>query len=172
MSESSSGSSDDSSDDSSSDSSDDSDDSADTAEETGMTISDELTQQLQNQEQFILTVTEGGFGKRSSAYAYRTTGRGGSGILTMEVTPKVGKVIDSFPVHDNDEIILVTNAGQMIRCPVNGIRIAGRRTQGVTLFKFEENDRVVSVSRIVAETEDETTTPAPANPTPAQDSLL
>lgn len=152
--------------------SDDSDDNADAADDTGLTISEELTQQLQNQEQFILTVTEGGFGKRSSAYAYRTTGRGGSGILTMEVTPKVGKVIDSFPVRDNDEIILVTNAGQMIRCPVNGIRIAGRRTQGVTLFKFEENDRVVSVSRIMADSEDEATTPPPAAATPTQDSLL
>jgi DNA gyrase subunit A len=145
-------------------------DEGDTA--NGVTISDDMIQQLQAQEEFILTVTEGGFGKRSSAYAYRTTGRGGSGILTMEVTPKVGKVIDSFPVDDRDEIILVTSGGQMIRCPVAGIRIAGRRTQGVTLFKFEDDDRVVSVSRIAREGDDSDGAPTPPATTEAQKTLL
>jgi DNA gyrase subunit A len=103
-------------------------------------------------EQFLLTVTEKGFGKRSSAYVYRTTGRGGSGIANIEVTARNGNVVASFPVAASDEVMLMTDGGQLIRTPVHDVRIAGRKTQGVTLLRVEEGDRVVSVTRI-ADTE-------------------
>jgi DNA gyrase subunit A len=99
-------------------------------------------------EEFILTVSEKGFGKRTSAYEYRSTNRGGQGITTMDVTAKTGKVVDSFPVMDEDDVMLVTNTGKLIRCPVHDIRIAGRRTQGVTLFRVTDEEAVVSVARL------------------------
>ena len=99
-------------------------------------------------EQFILTVTENGYGKRSSAYEYRIAGRGGQGIINIETSERNGEVVASFPVGDEDQILLVTDGGQLIRCPVADIRIAGRNTQGVTLFKTAEGERVVSVSRL------------------------
>jgi len=105
-------------------------------------------------EQFILTVSENGYGKRTSAYEYRTSGRGGKGIIAMTVTPRNGNLVAAFPVEDNDQIMLVTNGGQMIRCPVDDIRIAGRNTQGVTLFRTAEDERVVSVEN-VGEAQDE-----------------
>eukprot|EP00873_Tetraselmis_striata_P038745 jgi/Tetstr1/459009/TSEL_004477.t1 len=82
-------------------------------------------------EQIILTLSENGYGKRSSSFEYRVTGRGGKGITAMAVTDRNGPLVASFPVEDNDQIMLVTNGGQLIRCPVDGIRIAGRATQGV-----------------------------------------
>lgn len=100
-------------------------------------------------EEFILTASENGFGKRSSAYEYRCTNRGGQGITTMDVTAKTGKVVASFPVMDEDDLMLVTNSGKLIRCPVHDIRIAGRRTQGVTLFRMDKEEVVVSVARII-----------------------
>jgi DNA gyrase subunit A len=99
-------------------------------------------------EDFILTVSERGFGKRSSAYDYRCSNRGGQGIAAMGVTDKTGKLVDSFPVKDEDHIMLVTNTGKLIRCPVHDIRIAGRRTQGVTLFRVAEGEIVVSMARL------------------------
>ncbi|MBI1778993.1 MAG: DNA gyrase subunit A [Proteobacteria bacterium] len=99
-------------------------------------------------DEFILTVSANGFGKRSSAYEYRITNRGGTGIANMELTDKTGPLVQSFPVGGTDQIMLVTNRGQLIRCPVDDIRIAGRKTQGVTLFKVEEGERVVSVSHL------------------------
>ena len=99
-------------------------------------------------EQFILTITENGYGKRSSAYEYRIAGRGGQGIINIETSERNGEVVASFPVGDEDQILLVTDGGQLIRCPVADIRIAGRNTQGVTLFKTAEGERVVSVSRL------------------------
>jgi DNA gyrase subunit A len=99
-------------------------------------------------EQFVLTISERGFGKRSSSYEYRTTGRGGKGIVAMSLTPKTGRVVASFPVEEADQIMLVTDGGQLIRCPVNGIRIAGRSTQGVIVFNTAEDERVVSVERL------------------------
>jgi DNA gyrase subunit A len=110
-------------------------------------------------EQFILTVTRNGFGKRSSAYEYRIAGRGGQGIINIETSDRNGEVVASFPVEDEDQILLVTDGGQLIRCPVAGIRIAGRNTQGVILFKTAEDEHVVSVTRssesMVADDEDE-----------------
>jgi DNA gyrase subunit A len=116
--------------------------------ETDLTLSEERFQQLAAQEQFLLSVTSKGFGKRSSAYEYRRTGRGGQGLANMELTAKNGTVVGTFPVEETDQIMIVTDGGQLIRCPVNGIRIAGRRTQGVTLFRVSDGETVVSVARI------------------------
>ncbi|MBI5264957.1 MAG: DNA gyrase subunit A [Bradyrhizobium sp.] len=104
-------------------------------------------------EQFVLTVSENGFGKRSSSFEYRTTGRGGKGIVAMSVNERNGKLIASFPVEDSDQIMLVTDRGQLIRCPVEDIRIAGRSTQGVIVFDTAEDEHVVSVERIPEEGE-------------------
>ncbi len=102
-------------------------------------------------EQFVLTVSERGFGKRSSSYEYRTTGRGGKGIVAMSITGKNGPLVASFPVEEEDQIMLVTNGGQLIRCPVDGIRIAGRSTQGVIVFSTADGERVVAVERLSEE---------------------
>jgi DNA gyrase subunit A len=106
-------------------------------------------------EQFVLTISERGYGKRSSSYEYRVTGRGGKGIVAMDVRErdgsirkKTGKLIASFPAEDEDQIMLVTDGGQLIRTRVEGIRIAGRSTQGVIVFDTAEAERVVSVERI------------------------
>ncbi len=100
------------------------------------------------QEEHILTVSENGYGKRTSAYEYRVTGRGGSGIYNMDITDKTGLVVASFAVKSTDELMLVTNAGKVIRIGVEGVRIAGRQTQGVTLLRTEEAEKVVSVARL------------------------
>jgi DNA gyrase subunit A len=110
--------------------------------------------ELSANEQFVLTVSENGFGKRTSSYEYRTTGRGGKGIVAMAVTGRNGRLVASFPVEESDQIMLVTNAGQLIRCPVNGIRIAGRATQGVIVLNTAEDERVVSVERLSEEGEE------------------
>jgi DNA gyrase subunit A len=99
-------------------------------------------------EQYLLTVSENGFGKRTSAYEYRTSGRGGKGIIAMTVTRRNGRLVASFPVEMLDQIMLVTDAGQLIRCPVDDVRVAGRNTQGVTLFRLSEDKRVVSVEHL------------------------
>lgn len=114
----------------------------------GITLSQERFDTLAANEQFILTVSERGFGKRTSAYEFRLTNRGGQGITTMDITVKTGKVVDSFPVKDEDDVMLVTNTGKLIRCPVHDIRIASRRTQGVTLFRVAAGESVVSVARL------------------------
>ena len=104
-------------------------------------------------EQFVLTISENGYGKRSSSFEYRTTGRGGKGIVAMSVNGRNGKLVASFPVEDSDQIMLVTDRGQLIRCPVEGIRIAGRSTQGVIVFDTAEDEHVVSVEHIGEDTE-------------------
>jgi len=109
--------------------------------------------ELSAAEQFVLTVTQNGFGKRTSSYEYRTTGRGGKGIVAMNVTERNGRIVASFPIEESDQIMLVTNGGQLIRCPVDGIRIAGRATQGVIVFDTAEGERVVSVERLSEEGE-------------------
>lgn len=111
-------------------------------------LSPERFEALAEVEEFILTVSENGFGKRTSAYEYRSIGRGGQGLTTLDVTAKTGKVVDSFPVLDEDDVMLVTNTGKLIRCPVHDIRIASRKTQGVTLFRVAEGESVVSVARL------------------------
>jgi DNA gyrase subunit A len=109
-------------------------------------------------EQFVLTISERGYGKRSSSYEYRITGRGGKGIVAMDVRErdgtirkKTGRLIASFPVEDGDQLMLVTDGGQLIRTRVEGIRIVGRSTQGVIVFDTAEGERVVSVERISEE---------------------
>ncbi len=104
--------------------------------------------ELGAKEQFVLTLSENGYGKRTSSYEYRITGRGGKGIVAMAVNERNGKLIASFPVEDSDQIMLVTDGGQLIRCPVDGIRIAGRPTQGVTVFNTADDQKVMSVERI------------------------
>ena len=103
--------------------------------------------ELSAKEQFVLTVSERGFGKRSSSYEYRISGRGGKGIVAMVVNERNGPLVASFPVVDSDQIMLVTDGGQLIRCPVNDVRIASRNTQGVRIFKTD-GEKVVSVERI------------------------
>ncbi len=102
-------------------------------------------------EQFVLTISEKGFGKRTSSYEYRTTGRGGKGIVAMAITEKNGRLVASFPIEETDQIMLVTDGGQLIRCPVDGIRIAGRSTQGVIVFSTAEGEKVASVERLTEE---------------------
>jgi DNA gyrase subunit A len=135
------------------------------AEETTAAI--ELGEQryveMSASEQFVLTVSERGYGKRSSSYEYRVTNRGGKGIVAMAVfegkkgaktiREKTGKLVASFPVDESDQIMLVTNGGQLIRCPVDDIRIAGRSTQGVIVFDTADGERVVSVERLSEEGE-------------------
>ena len=111
-------------------------------------LSDEQFEALSAAEQFILTITENGYGKRTSAYEYRITNRGGQGIANIESSDRNGPVVASFAVESTDQIMLVTDGGTVIRCPVNDIRIAGRRTQGVTLFSTAEDEKVVSVARL------------------------
>ena len=104
-------------------------------------------------EQFILTISERGYGKRTSSFEYRVTGRGGKGIVAMVVNDRNGKLVASFPALDSDQLMLVTDGGQLIRVPVdagpdNRIRIAGRSTQGVTVFNTAKDEKVVSVECI------------------------
>jgi DNA gyrase subunit A len=110
--------------------------------------------ELSAAEQFVLTISEKGIGKRTSSYEYRTTGRGGKGIVAMAITEKNGRLVASFPVEESDQIMLVTDGGQLIRCPVDGIRIAGRSTQGVIVFSTAEGERVASVERLSEESEE------------------
>jgi DNA gyrase subunit A len=106
-------------------------------------------------EQFVLTISENGFGKRTSSYEYRTTGRGGKGITAMSISKRNGKLVASFPIEDSDQIMLVTDNGQLIRCPVDGIRIAGRSTQGVIVFNTSDDERVVSVERLSEDSDED-----------------
>jgi DNA gyrase subunit A len=117
-------------------------------EEGETVLTTERYAQLGAEEQFILTVSENGFGKRSSAYEYRISGRGGKGIIGMSVTERNGPIIAAFPVEDTDQLMLVTDSGSLIRTSVGDVRVAGRNTQGVTIFRTEEDARVVSVVRI------------------------
>jgi DNA gyrase subunit A len=107
--------------------------------------------ELGAREQFVLTVSERGFGKRSSSYAYRISGRGGKGITAMIVNERNGRLVASFPVEETDQVMLVTDGGKLIRCPVDDVRIAGRSVQGVRIFKTEDDEKVVSVERIPEE---------------------
>ena len=106
-------------------------------------------------EQFLLTVTENGYGKRSSTYEYRRTNRGGQGIINIVTSERNGGVVASFPVKPGESLMLVTDQGKMIRTTVGDIRIAGRNTQGVTIFNVAENEKVVSVARIDESEEEE-----------------
>ncbi len=119
------------------------------------TLSPELIAKLEAEEQFILTITENGYGKRTSAYEYRITNRGGQGVTNIETSERNGAVVASFPVLETDQIMLMTNKGKLIRTPVHDIRIAGRNTQGVTIFRVAEGEFVVSAIRIADSGDDE-----------------
>ncbi len=112
-------------------------------------------QEMAQHEQLLLAVTERGYGKRTSSYAYRLTGRGGVGIANIETSERNGEVVATFPVDKSDHIMLVTNRGQVIRCPVHDIRVSGRRTQGVKLFDVAGDEKVVSVTRISDDDQDQ-----------------
>jgi DNA gyrase subunit A len=111
--------------------------------------------EMADKEQFLLTVTENGYGKRSSTYEYRRTNRGGQGIINIITSDRNGGVVASFPVTPGEQLMLVTNQGKMIRTTVGDIRIAGRNTQGVTIFNVAEGERVVSVAKIDESDEEE-----------------
>jgi DNA gyrase subunit A len=111
-------------------------------------ISPERVAELQAAEQFLLTVTVNGYGKRTSAYEYRVTNRGGQGIINIETSARNGHAVASFPVEDSHQIMMVADTGRLIRVPVHDIRIAGRNTQGVTLFRVDNDEHIVSVARL------------------------
>ena len=110
---------------------------------------------MAEKEQFILTVTSTGYGKRSSSYEYRVTGRGGQGIANMEMSARNKEVVSSFPIEDDNQIMMITDSGKLIRMPVKDIRIAGRKTQGVILFRTSEDEKVVSVTWLDADEGDD-----------------
>ena len=124
-----------------------------TADQTGLLnlLTPEQFTQMQELEEFLLTVTVTGYGKRSSSYEYRVTGRGGQGIANIELSPRNKEVVCTFPIEDDKEIMMVTDGGKLIRMPVNDIRIAGRKTQGVILFRTADNENVVSVTKLDAD---------------------
>ncbi len=118
-------------------------------------LTSERYAELGAKEQFVLTVSQNGFGKRTSSYEYRTSGRGGKGIVAMVVNERNGPLVASLPVAQSDQIMLVTDGGQLIRCPVDDVRIAGRNTQGVRVFKTDAEEHVVSVEHIPDEGDEE-----------------
>lgn len=125
---------------------------------SGMTLTPERFTELREKEQFLLTVSSRGFGKRTSAYEYRVSGRGGQGIANMSLTSKNGgEVSATFPVSDEHQIMMVTNKGQLIRTTVSDIRITSRSAQGVTLFRIGEDEKVVTVAWLVDDQHEEDT---------------
>ncbi|MBV9348382.1 MAG: DNA gyrase subunit A [Pseudolabrys sp.] len=133
-----------------------SEESAADEEATGaIELGDKRYAEMSEAEQFVLTISQKGYGKRTSSYEYRITGRGGKGITAMAVTKKNGPLVASFPVEQNDQIMLVTDGGKLIRTAVDGIRIAGRSTQGVIVFHTAEDEKVVSVERLSEEAAEE-----------------
>ena len=132
-------------------------DAEENGEEDGRSLSPERYAELSAHEEFVLTVSENGYGKRTSAYEYRISGRGGKGIIAMVVNQRNGKLLASFSVEETDQIMLVTDGGQLIRVPVRDISIMGRSTQGVIVFSTGEGERVVSVEHIPDENGGEVT---------------
>jgi DNA gyrase subunit A len=111
-------------------------------------LSQERYDELLSGDQLILSVTENGYGKRTSSYEYRVTGRGGQGFANIDMSERNGLVAASFVIEEGDELMMVTNGGKVIRMPTHDIRIAGRKTQGVTLFRTAEDEQVVAVERL------------------------
>jgi DNA gyrase subunit A len=118
------------------------------AGEDQVSLSPERIAELGAAEEIILTVSTEGYGKRTSAYEFRRTGRGGQGLLAQDLTKKGGRLAASFPVDEGDQILMVTDQGQLIRTPVRKVRLASRNTQGVIVFRTAENEHVVSVERL------------------------
>jgi DNA gyrase subunit A len=122
--------------------------------------------EMEAAEEMLLTVTDMGFGKRSSAYEYRVTGRGGQGIVNITLAPRNGKsVVATFPVREGDDVMLVTDIGRLIRVPADQVRITGRQAMGVTLFRVDAGEHVTSVFPVIEEESDDTEAPGePLNP--------
>ncbi|HLB96364.1 MAG TPA: DNA gyrase C-terminal beta-propeller domain-containing protein, partial [Acetobacteraceae bacterium] len=119
-------------------------------------LDDARFNELADKEEFLLTVTDIGFGKRSSAYEYRVTGRGGQGIANITLAPRNGTAVAaSFPVRQGDDVMLVTDAGRLIRVPADQVRITGRQAMGVTLFRVDAGEHVTSVFPVVEDTADD-----------------
>lgn len=114
----------------------------------GLVLDTQKMEELSKSEEFILTISENGFGKRTSSYEYRLTHRGAGGFTNIKLGGKNTAVVASFPVDDNHDIIMITDGGKIIRTPVLDIRIAGRATAGVTLFRISENEKVISATAI------------------------
>ncbi|MCV3764012.1 DNA gyrase subunit A [Rhizobium sp. TRM95796] len=132
-------------------------------------LNEDRYQELRAREQFVLTVSEKGYGKRSSSYDFRISGRGGKGIRATDTskTNEIGQLVAAFPIEDADQIMLVSDGGQLIRVPVAGIRIASRATKGVTIFSTAADEKVVSVERISEPEDDETASEGAETSTPA-----
>ncbi|HYH18477.1 MAG TPA: DNA gyrase C-terminal beta-propeller domain-containing protein, partial [Azospirillum sp.] len=126
---------------------------ADEVPADAVTLTQERYDDLKRLEQYVLTVSDRGFGKRTSSYEYRTSGRGGQGIWNMEMGERNGSIVAAFPVTDAHQVMMVTNGGQVIRMPIHDVRVAGRKTLGVTLFRVGPEERVVSVASIEEEEE-------------------
>jgi DNA gyrase subunit A len=120
-------------------------------------LSEERVRELQEAEEILLTVTDSGFGKRSSAYEYRVTGRGGQGIanITLKAERNGNAVAGSFAVRPGDDIMLVTDGGRLIRVPVDQIRLTGRTVMGVTLFRLDDDERVTSVFPVLEQEQEQ-----------------
>ena len=125
---------------------------------TTKVLSEDEFKRFASVEEFVLTATRNGFGKRTSAYEYRITNRGGSGIVSIATSKRNGEVVASFPVADKDQVMMITDAGRLIRIPIGDVRIAGRSTQGVTMFSTGEEERVTSVAHLTQDDENETET--------------
>ncbi len=123
---------------------------AEEGEEDGdeTTLTPERIAELGAAEEILLTVSSEGFGKRTSAYDFRRTGRGGQGLAAQDLSKRGGRLVGSFPIDESDQILLVTDQGQLIRVPVSQIRVAARNTQGVTIFRTAQDEHVVSVERL------------------------
>ena len=134
-------------------------------------LSADRVAELELAEEFLLTVTDIGFGKRSSAYEYRVTGRGGQGITNITLTPRTGQAVaGSFTVRAGDGVMLVTDAGRLIRLPADQVRITGRSAMGVTLFRVDSDERITSVFPIMEDdVVDETEVPDKTAPEPGED---
>ena len=137
------------------------DDEEDTATATGE-LAQERYAGMSAAEQFILAVSENGYGKRTSSFEYRTTRRGGKGIVAMAVNDRNGPIVASFPADHGDQIMLVSDGGQIIRVGIDDIRIIGRGTQGVIVFNTAEDEKVVSVERLSEEEEEDDARGEPA----------
>lgn len=121
-------------------------------------VSDDRLKELEEREEVLLTVTDRGFGKRSLAYEYRVTGRGGQGITGITLTSRTGReVVACFPVRPGDDVMLVTDNGRLIRMPTSQVRITGRSAQGVTLLRLDNGERVTSCFPVMEEEEPATT---------------
>lgn len=125
---------------------------------TDLVLTPEQMESMAKSEEFILTISENGFGKRTSSYEYRTTHRGGNGFTNIKLGGKNTAVAGSFPVENNQDIIMVTDGGKIIRTPAADVRIAGRSTAGVTLFRTADTEKVVSAIAIVADEDNDNTT--------------